>query len=112
VAVAGFVAAGAGAASGQLVRWTAVRPSGDPRGLFGPLGGDVEAVVVRGSAVSPGTFLAWSLVHVVVVPALAVGVVLWAERRHRQAPARPGAAAAPATAAADPSPGSPGPESP
>lgn len=104
VAAAGFVVAGAGAATGQLVRWTGVRPPGDPRGLFGPLGGDVDAVVVGGSTVSPGTFLAWSLAHVVAVPALAVGVGLWAERRHRQAEGGCGAAE-PAAVAADASDG-------
>lgn len=89
VALAAFVVAGAGTATGQLVRWTGVRPPGDPRGLFGPLGGDVTAVVVGGSSVSAGTFLVWSLVHVLVVPAAAVGVGVWFERRRRAWQAAP-----------------------
>lgn len=84
VAVAGFAVSGGGAATGQLLRWTDVRPPGEPRGLFGPLGGGVDAVVVGGSTVSPSAYLAWSLVHVLLVPAAAVAVGLWFTRRRRR----------------------------
>ena len=69
--------------SGQLVRWTAVRPEdAGARGVFGPLGGAVEVVRVGGADVSQATFLVWVIVHVVVVTVLAVPVGLAVRGRH------------------------------
>ena len=82
LAITGFVAAGAGAVSGQFVRWTGVRPPDDrARGLLGPLGGGVDAVVVGGGELSPTGFLVWALVHVVVVSVALGAVVRWFRRR-------------------------------
>ena len=82
--LAGLGVAVVGVGSGQLVRWTAVSPEDlDARGVFGPLGGAVEAIEVGGAEVSRTTFAAWVVVHVVVVTALAL-LVGWSLRRRRQ----------------------------
>jgi hypothetical protein len=80
--LAGLAVAVAGMVSGQLVRWTAVRPE-DPgaRGVFGPLGGAVDAVRVGDADVSQATFLVWVIVHVVVVAVLAAAVGVAVRRR-------------------------------
>jgi hypothetical protein len=91
MAFAGLAVAVAGAATGQVLRWTGLEPPDDgARGLIGPLTGDAEAVIVGSGELSPGGFLLWSLVHVVVVPASVGGVTVWFLRR-RRAPAASGA---------------------
>jgi hypothetical protein len=81
--LAGLAVAVAGMVSGQLVRWTAVRPEdAGARGVFGPLGGAVEVVRVGGADVSQATFLVWVIVHVVVVTVLAVLVGRAVRGRH------------------------------
>lgn len=81
--LAGLAVVVAGMVSGQLVRWTAVRPEDTgARGVFGPLGGAVEAVRVGGADLSQGTFLVWVIVHVVVVTVLAVVVGRAVRGRH------------------------------
>jgi len=83
LALAGLVVAAGGTVSGQLVRWSSVRPDdADVRGVFGPLGGAVEAVHVGGADVSQRTFLVWVLVHVVVVAVLVAVVGGLIRRRH------------------------------
>lgn len=100
LALGGLAVSVAGMASGQLLRWTSVRPADpDARGLFGPLGGAVDEVQVGGTHLSQGSFLAWALVHVVVVTAAGVAVG-WSIRRRHQGLAQAGeghAAAAPPT---------------
>jgi hypothetical protein len=91
MAVAGFAVAATGAATGQVLRWTGLEPSDDgARGVIGPLTGDAEAVIVGSGELSPGGFLLWSLVHVVVVSAAAAGMTVWYLRRRRE-PAASGA---------------------
>jgi hypothetical protein len=81
--LAGLAVAVAGMVSGQLVRWTAVRPEdAGARGVFGPLGGAVEVVRVGGADVSQAAFLVWVIVHVVVVTVLAAAVGLAVRGRH------------------------------
>ena len=85
-----------GMVSGQLVRWTAVRPDDqDARGVFGPLGGAVDMVVVGDAELSQGAFAAWVVVHVVVVTALVLVVGRAIRRRRAPWAADTGVAAAP-----------------
>ena len=85
-----------GMVSGQLVRWTAVRPDDpDARGVFGPLGGAVETVVVGDAGLSQGAFAAWVVVHVVVVTALVLVVGRVVRRRRAQWAADTGVTPAP-----------------
>lgn len=84
LALAGVVVAVGGMASGQLLRWTSVRPPDpDARGVFAPLSGAVDAVDVGGAELGKGTFLAWALVHLVVVTAAGAAVGWFVRRRHR-----------------------------
>jgi quinol-cytochrome oxidoreductase complex cytochrome b subunit len=81
----GFGAAAAAAFTGSLIAWDmlvlrAVTVGRDLRGAFAPLDGDVRAVFVGGKELSPGTYLAWLVVHVVVVTAVA-GLAAWMLRR-------------------------------
>ena len=85
IALGAFVVAGAGAITGQLIGWDPVVPDGataaddGARGMFDAVAGDVRVVVVGGAEVDPGVLLRWTLVHVVVVSAVAVilGRLLW-----------------------------------
>jgi hypothetical protein len=80
--LAGLAVVVAGMVSGQLVRWTGVRPEdAGARGVFGPLGGAVDAVRVGDADVSQATFLVWVIVHVVVVTVLSAVVGLAVRRR-------------------------------
>lgn len=86
LAAAGLGVAAAGALTGQVLRWTDLRPADDDaRGLFGPLGDGVDAVVVGDGELAPGSFLVLGLVHVVVVSAAAAAVGVWFRRRQRHA---------------------------
>jgi hypothetical protein len=87
--LAGLAVVVTGMVSGQLVRWTAVRPEdAGARGVFGPLGGAVDAVRVGGADVSQTTFLVWVTVHVVAVTVLAAAVGLAVRRRQARWVAR------------------------
>jgi hypothetical protein len=85
LALGAFVVAGAGAITGQLIGWDQVVPDGataaddGARGMFDAVAGDVRVVVVGGAEVDPGVLVRWTLVHVVVVSAVAVilGRLLW-----------------------------------
>ena len=99
--LAGLAVAGAGVVSGQILRWTGVVPDDpDARGLFGPLGGAVDAVVVGDAELSQGAFTAWVVGHVVVVTALVVAVGVAVRRRRAR-----WAAGVAADAGAEPSTG-------
>jgi quinol-cytochrome oxidoreductase complex cytochrome b subunit len=87
-----FVALGAlavalvGLISGQLIAWDqlalkSVTAASDARGIVDALSGDVRSVLVDGTEVSRGTYAAWAVVHVLAVPALALGLAWIARRR-------------------------------
>jgi quinol-cytochrome oxidoreductase complex cytochrome b subunit len=103
-----FVALGAlavalvGLISGQLIAWDqlalkSVTAASDARGIVEALSGDVRSVLVDGTEVSRGTYAAWAVVHVLAVPALALGLAWVARRRatHQQPSAAPDAEPAP-----------------
>jgi quinol-cytochrome oxidoreductase complex cytochrome b subunit len=78
----------AGSFTGQLLAWDqialkAVTVGSSYRGMLDPLGDDVRFLIIAGTEVSQGSFLAWLLVHVVAVPAaaVAVGLPLWRRMR-------------------------------
>jgi hypothetical protein len=82
-AVLGFVAAAGGAFSGAPLGWDRLAVTvgtGDvPGGVIGPLSGGVRRVLVGDVELTQGTYLAWTLVHLVAVPlvAAAAGWLLW-----------------------------------
>jgi quinol-cytochrome oxidoreductase complex cytochrome b subunit len=83
-----MVVAVAGSFTGQLLAWDqlalkAVTVGSSYRGMLDPLGDDVRFLIIAGTEVSQGSFLAWLLVHVVAVPAaaVAVGLPLWRRMR-------------------------------
>jgi hypothetical protein len=87
-----FVAFGAllvaivGLMSGQLIAWDqlvmkSVTGSSAGRGVVDALSGDVRFVLVGDIEVSHGAYVAWAVVHVLAVPALALGLA-WIVR-HR-----------------------------
>jgi quinol-cytochrome oxidoreductase complex cytochrome b subunit len=76
-----------GLMSGQLIAWdrlamTSVTDGSGLRGVVDALSGDVRSVMVDGTAVSRGAYAAWAGVHVLAVPALALGLA-WVVRRRR-----------------------------
>jgi hypothetical protein len=114
LALAVLAVAAAGMVSGQLVRWTAVRPEdAGARGVFGPLGSAVEIVRVGGADVSQTTFLVWIIVHVVVVTVLGAVVGLAVRRRQAHwAAGDQGTAVDPVPVAGEDVPADAGPEPP
>lgn len=89
----GFAAAAAASFTGSLVAWdalglNAVTVGRNRRGAFTPLDGDVRAVFVGSRELSPGTYLAWLVVHVVVVTAVA-GLAAWMLWRRAESRPRP-----------------------
>ncbi|HKE72825.1 MAG TPA: hypothetical protein VKB57_04390 [Acidimicrobiales bacterium] len=87
----GFGAAAAASFTGSLIAWDmlalrAVTVGRDRRGAFAPLDSGVRLVIVGSSELSKGTYLAWLVVHVVVVTAVA-GLAAWL--LWRRAGARP-----------------------
>jgi quinol-cytochrome oxidoreductase complex cytochrome b subunit len=83
-----MVVAVAGSFTGQLLAWDqlgldSVTVGSSYRGMLDPLGDDVRFLIISGTEVSQGSFLAWLLVHVVAVPAaaVAVGLPLWRRMR-------------------------------
>jgi hypothetical protein len=88
VAVVGFAGAAAGVYSGSLLAWEEVGlravsiPPDLRSGVLAPLSDGVRFAVVGGAEVSPGTYLLWLVVHVVVVTA-ALGVAGWLAWRRR-----------------------------
>jgi hypothetical protein len=85
VGLATLLVALIGLVSGQLLAWDgmAFESAGvfDPRGVVDGLSGDVRFVIVDGTEVSRGAYAAWAGVHVLLVPALALGVARIARRR-------------------------------
>lgn len=82
LSIVGMLIVAGGVVSGQYLRWSAVRPAdGGARGLTGPLGGGVDAVVVGDAELSPGAFGLWSVVHIVAVSAALAAVARWFLRR-------------------------------
>jgi hypothetical protein len=99
-----------GLISGQLIAWdrlapTSVTSGSDARGVVDALADDLRSVVVDGTDVSRGAYAAWAVVHVLVVPVLALSLTGFLRRRAR----REGAGGEPATQAAGPGE-RPGPE--
>jgi hypothetical protein len=90
LAVAALAVAVAGSITGQLIGWdqvavSAVDAPDTTRGVFAAIGDDVRFVLVGGTELSPGTFLALVVAHLVAVPAAAVGLGWWWWRsRHRE----------------------------
>ena len=86
----GFAAAVAASVTGSLVAWDLVAfravTSRSADGAFGPLDSGVRLVIVGSRDLAPGTYLAWLVVHVAVVTAVA-GVAAWL--LWRRAAARP-----------------------
>lgn len=92
-----------GLISGQLIAWdrlalTSVTGGSDARGVVDALAEDVRSVVVDGTEVSRGAYAAWAVVHVLVVPVLALGLA-GLVRRHAR---RGGAGGEPAPEAGGP----------
>jgi hypothetical protein len=86
LALAGFAVAAAGVLTGQGLRWTGLEPPDDgARGLVGPLGGDVDTVLVGSGELSRAGFLTWALVHVVAVTAAVLALAVWFRRRRDRA---------------------------
>jgi hypothetical protein len=91
VAVVGFAGAAAGVFTGSLLAWEsigarAVSTGEDLRnGALAPLSDGVRFAIVGGTEISPGTYLLWLVVHVVVVTGAlaAAGWLAW--RRHAAA---------------------------
>ena len=97
LSIVGVLVVAAGSVSGQYLRWSALRPADDgARGLTGPLGGGVDAIVVGDASLSPGSFGLWTVVHLIVVPAALAGVARWFTRRMPAEPAPEAAATGPA----------------
>lgn len=99
LAVAALAVAVAGTTTGQIIGWDqvalwAVQAPSSTRGVFAAIGDDVRFVLVGGTELSPGTFLALAVTHLVAVPAAAAGLGWWWVR-HRE----PGAPAPPAAEA-------------
>jgi hypothetical protein len=74
-----------GLMSGQLIAWDhlamkSVTDSWGFRGVFDALSGDVRSVLVDGTEVSRGAYSAWTGVHLLAVPVLALGLA-WIIRR-------------------------------
>lgn len=93
VALGALLVALVGLISGQLIAWDhlvlkSVTGASDARGVVDALSGDVRFALVGGTEVSRGAYAAWAAVHVLAVPALALGlawIVRW-RASHRQAP--------------------------
>ncbi len=84
LALAAFAIAAAGSFTGNLIAWDqlglwAVTVGGSYRGVIDPLSDEVRFIIVGDVEVSQGTYLAWTLAHLVVVPAAAalVGWLVW-----------------------------------
>ncbi|HET6951498.1 MAG TPA: hypothetical protein VFI47_14040 [Acidimicrobiales bacterium] len=98
-AAAAFALATVGTTTGGLLAWDwiglrAVTVGDDRRGVLAAVGDDVRFAIVGGREVSPGAYLAWALVHVVLVPAAAVAAAWWWARRRAPEPPGPGREAA------------------
>lgn len=83
VALGALVVAGLGQISGQLIAWDelvlkAVTVGDDLRGVVDGLSGDVRFLLIDGTHLSRGAYAAWAGVHVLAVPLIALGVVLFA----------------------------------
>jgi quinol-cytochrome oxidoreductase complex cytochrome b subunit len=88
LALAALAVAAGGAFTGQLIAWDmlglrAVTVGDQYRGMLDAVGDDVRFVLVGGTEIAPDVLLRWTLVHVLVVPAVAivVGRLLWARLR-------------------------------
>ncbi len=104
LALGAFAAAAAGSFTGQLLAWdmlalTGVTVGESYRGVIDPLTGDVRFIVVGSAEVSQGTYLAWLLVHLLVVPAavVLVGRSVWRRWRAWDAATAPASTDAAAT---------------
>lgn len=90
----GFAAASAASLTGSLVAWDLIAlrsvtvGAGHDTGALAPLEGGVRAVIVGSSEISPGAYLAWLVVHVVVLTAVA-GLAAWLAWRRAEARPRP-----------------------
>jgi hypothetical protein len=78
-----------GLMSGQLIAWDRLVPESvadgsDARGIVDALSDDVRSVVVDGTDITRGAYAAWSVVHVLAVPLLALGLAGIVRRRARQ----------------------------
>jgi quinol-cytochrome oxidoreductase complex cytochrome b subunit len=88
LAIGAFVVVLVGQLSGQVLPWDqlglrAVTVGSDIRGIDDVLfGGDVRFVIVDGTELGVGTYRIWSVVHLVVVPLAAAGLI-WLVRRFR-----------------------------
>jgi hypothetical protein len=102
VALGALVVAIVGLISGQLIAWDelvlkSVTAATDSRGVLDALSGDVRFALVAGTEVSRGTYAAWAVVHLLAVPALALGLAWLARRRaSHQPPVTPHGERAPA----------------
>jgi quinol-cytochrome oxidoreductase complex cytochrome b subunit len=84
LALAAFAVAAAGSFTGNLVAWDqlglwAVTVGGSYSGVIDPLSDEVRFIVVGDVELSQGTYLAWTVAHLVVVPVAAalVGWLVW-----------------------------------
>jgi hypothetical protein len=78
-----------GLMSGQLIAWDRLVPESvadgsDARGIVDALSDDVRSVVVDGTDITRGAYAAWSVVHMLAVPMLALGLAGIVRRRARQ----------------------------